>query len=35
MQTEERVRVLNLVGQLDVITNGILVKMSEGRSARR
>jgi hypothetical protein len=35
LQTEERVRVLNLVGQLDVITNGILVKMSEGRSARR
>ena len=35
MPPKERAKVLNLVGQLDAITNGILVKMSEGRSVPR
>jgi hypothetical protein len=35
MRPEERAKVLNLVGQIDVITDRILVKMSEGRSVPR
>lgn len=32
LKPKERARALNLVGQIDIITNNIVVKMDQGRS---